>query len=378
MPLENFSLADLTTFTRDSLAWEINPSGELIEYSVDIPRFSYQNGTPLGILIEEARTNICLHNRDATNSVWVKTNGTASKNQTGLDGLSNSASSFTATANNAVISQTVTTSSAQRQVSVFLKRITGSGLVSISSDGVNWQDIVLTTSWKRYALSTSIVNPSIRIRISTSGDSVGIDLAQIETGDFVTTPIITTSTSYERKVESLVSEEEDQWSRSDQGTFYIKYKIPDDGTGRLAPIISFRNDADPSSSKLDVVFNPETFEIQALHITSSDSRVLSSIAVPDADYNVLAVTYRQNYFSFSADGESAGVITSIPSFTSLTKLHIGSFDNSYFNGNIQHLIYLPKYTTSSRLNSMSFNPATQPFRVIEDMLDNTMNVQFPA
>ena len=64
--------------------------------------------TDRGLLIEETRTNVVLHNRDLTNAAWVKTNMTAVKDQTGVDGVANSASKITATAANATVLQTIT------------------------------------------------------------------------------------------------------------------------------------------------------------------------------------------------------------------------------------------------------------------------------
>lgn len=66
------------------------------------PRLVYDPVTlaSQGILVEEARTNVVLWNRDLTNAAWTKTNITAAKDQTGIDGFASSASKITATAGN--------------------------------------------------------------------------------------------------------------------------------------------------------------------------------------------------------------------------------------------------------------------------------------
>jgi hypothetical protein len=86
------------------------------------------NPTSNGILIEVARTNRLLWNRDATQTEWVKTNITAAKDQTGIDGVANAASSLTATDDNGTCIQTITLAAGNRTGSVYLKRLTGTGL----------------------------------------------------------------------------------------------------------------------------------------------------------------------------------------------------------------------------------------------------------
>jgi hypothetical protein len=73
-----------------------------------------ENGDPLGLLVEEARTELTLYNRDFTNAAWTKSNMTTAKTATGPDGVTNSASTLTATAGNATALQAITSTSAAR------------------------------------------------------------------------------------------------------------------------------------------------------------------------------------------------------------------------------------------------------------------------
>lgn len=152
------------------------------------------NSTSNGLLIEEARTNRILWCRDATQSNWTKTNVTVAKTQTGIDGVANSASSLTASSANGTCIQTITLTSGSRTGSVYLKRITGTGNVQITLDGTTYSTVDLSTSeWRRIVLSGTVTNPTVGIRIVTSGDAVAMDFAQIEDGGFATSPIMTTS-----------------------------------------------------------------------------------------------------------------------------------------------------------------------------------------
>ncbi len=125
------------TFTRATTAWRFNASGLLEAVLSGFPRFDYDPTThaPLGLLCEETRTNLAKWNRDLTNAVWTKSNTTAALDQVGLDGVSNSASSVTATADAGTALQAITSASAARITTAYVKRITGSGTIEMTQDG---------------------------------------------------------------------------------------------------------------------------------------------------------------------------------------------------------------------------------------------------
>jgi hypothetical protein len=160
------------------------------------------NPTSNGLLIEESRTNRLLWNRDATQANWVKTDVTAAKDQTGIDGVANAASSLTATSADGTCIQTITLASGSRTGSVYLKRITGTGTVQVSLDGSTYSTVDLSdTEWRRIRLSGTVTNPTVGIKIATSGDAVAMDYAQVEDGAFATTPILTTTATVTRSAD---------------------------------------------------------------------------------------------------------------------------------------------------------------------------------
>ena len=171
------------------------------------PRFDYDPSTlaPRGLLVEEARTNVALYSRDMTNAAWVKSSITAALNQTGLDGVANSASSITASGANGTILQTVTLASSQRFYSAYVKRITGSGAVSMTTDnGTTWTAITVTGSWTQVSIpAQTVTNPVFGFKLATNGDAIAVDCNQNEGGAFATSAIITTSTSVQRTADVI-------------------------------------------------------------------------------------------------------------------------------------------------------------------------------
>jgi hypothetical protein len=158
-----------------------------------------------GYFAEGQRTNYVLYNRDLTNAAWTKSNCTAAKDQTGIDGTSNSASSLTATADNATCLQSITRSSSVRLTGCWIKRITGTGTINMTQDnGSTWTAVTVTGSWTRVNISSATAaDPILGFRIVTSGDAVAIDYVQHEEAEYLTSDIETTSAAVLRNVDSL-------------------------------------------------------------------------------------------------------------------------------------------------------------------------------
>ena len=122
----------------------------------------------------EGWKNLALYSEDYTNAAWIKSNVTVTTNtDTAPNGLV-VADTFTATAANGTVLQTVTIASASYEYSVWLKRKTGTGAVAITvNGGTTWETKTLTTSYQRfYVTPVTTANPQFGIRITTSGDAV--------------------------------------------------------------------------------------------------------------------------------------------------------------------------------------------------------------
>src|SRR5687768_296248 len=61
--------ADVLTCTRASTGYAETAAGVLVPFAIDTLR-----RTDKGLLVEEARTNVVLHNRDLANAAWTVAN----------------------------------------------------------------------------------------------------------------------------------------------------------------------------------------------------------------------------------------------------------------------------------------------------------------
>lgn len=172
--------------------------------------------------IEPAATNILTWCRDCTDASWSKTNTSAAKTQTGVDGAANSASLITATAAGGTCLHGVVSASSIRSFTAYVKRISGVGSVQMTMDGGStWTTINVTTQWTRYRIPTqTLVNPSCGFRVNVNSDQIAVDYCQLESTNYDTTPLLTTSGTTSRNADSASATFP---YRPTAMTLYVKY-----------------------------------------------------------------------------------------------------------------------------------------------------------
>lgn len=200
------------SFSRTTTAMYRNSAGLLATAGINVKRDAHYDVSDLvpnspSLLLEGARTNIALWNRDLTNAAWTKTNMTATKNQVGADGAVNGATALTATAANATCTQLVgPLASSARFMSAYVFRGIGTGPVQMTTDaGATWTPVTLGAVgvYVRVTIPTqTLADPNFGFRIVTSGDAIGVDFVQNENGIFETSPIPTTTVAVARTADS--------------------------------------------------------------------------------------------------------------------------------------------------------------------------------
>src|SRR5574343_172730 len=163
-----------------------------------------------GYLSEPPRDNICLYSIDYTNAAWVKTNVSVTAGIAGAPDGGPTATTLTATADNATIIQDLGTVSSKKQTgSIWIKRRTGSGNVYLTLDGVaTWTTIGVSATWNLLSTTQTLADPDFGIRLTTNGDAVDVWNSQVENGgiptiSWATSSIKTTSTTGSRDGDSL-------------------------------------------------------------------------------------------------------------------------------------------------------------------------------
>lgn len=217
----------LLAFTRSGSATRMGPRGLVETVAADALRhdFDATTGVYLGWLVEESRTNLALRSRDQSVAPWTRSNMTAARSAVGLDGVAASATTLTAGLAGASVYQGVSAASAAYTLSVDLRRVSGSGAVSLTLDGgASWHTVTTalgTDRYRRVTLTQTLANPTPGLKLETAGDVLAADYWQLEAGGFATSRIPTTSAPITRGADLPRLDPAGAWFNPTEGTVYI-------------------------------------------------------------------------------------------------------------------------------------------------------------
>ena len=214
----------------------------------NVPRIDYTGGGCAKLLLEPQRTNIALRSEEFSNaSSWALTNsGTITANTTISPDGTQTADTLNAGANSAQVQQAPTgTSGAVYTVSIWVKRITGTGNVFLRAVENADTLIAVTSDWQRFTATVTSTSTLIRVgvKLATSGDAVAIWGAQLELGSYPTSYIPTTTTAVTRVADGASKSGISSLINSEEGVVFIDMAaFQDTATTREIIIGSSPND----------------------------------------------------------------------------------------------------------------------------------------
>lgn len=361
--------------------------------AINEPRLEYDaSGNPLGLLIEEARTNLVLNSVDAS-SDNAATNRTQTANK--ANSLTGADDAFLLQANTAgasytgqltsVTSGTSYTASrfAKAGASNFAQLSMGTGgfgsevfanfdlstgtisqesncAAAMTSFGGGWyrcsisKQAVATTSGTSPHYFSAVNSGTANARISEAGNSVYFYGAQTETGAFPTSYIPTSGSTVTRAADiASVPVERFAYNKSNTvGTFYVHFEGEQGGRG-LSAVSS-------AGRACDILVNT-TVLVYSNH-TGTDLYYLTEY---DGGFVKVAAAMKQNDAAASADGGSVDTDNSTIVPITATQIDIGRYSTDYANGHIKQIQYFPKRLSNTELQLLT-QPSASP----------TMNLTF--
>lgn len=350
------------TFTRSTIANRFDSAGLLSQVAIDVARANAnQDYNPAtlaarGFLIEESRTNLALWCRDGTNAAWVKSNMTAAKTATGIDGVANSATTITATAGNATILQTVTSASAARATSCYVKRRTGTGDIEMTQDnGGTWTAVTATASWTRVEIpSATVTNPVFGFRVVTSGDEIDFDFFGLESATYPSSPILTTTASATRGQDNAaITNLSSIGFSATQGAVYVQFMLEGVGSSASRRVFSFDDTGTNNRMAVIVIDNGGDEVGFIVTVGGVQQALLTGPALTPLTLCKTAVAWDSAGFRMSVNGSTvAGATGSIPTVTQLVLGKAGNNSN-WLNGWLPSLSYIPQGLSQAQLNAMT-------------------------
>ena len=346
------------TFTRATTAWTKLSSGLWASVGSGVARSSYIGFNTAvsaygGYLSEGAGTQLVTPTaaiRDMTDAAWVKTNVTAAKTATGIDGVASSATRLTAGAIGGSILQTLVAAASTRTYSVWLRRVSGTGTVTISQGAttLNVMASLSSSTYTRVELSASVLNSAFGITLGTSGDVIDADFNQFEAGAFATTPMPAAGAARNADVLTYPTT---GWLNPEAGTLFGQMVFNSSVTDNRALTINdgggnerFLLRASGSNANFFVVDGAAT------------QVALSDGAVSVGTVTKLAAAWATNDFAVTGNGGTV-VTDTLGTLPTVTTLHVG-YDPSgvaetSFFGSIRHVTYWSRRLSNATLQSLT-------------------------
>lgn len=395
MALNPINLSNLLTFTTDPDGTRVNAAG-LIERAVtNQPRFDFHptTGQFLGILCEEARTNLLLRSQEFDNASWTKTRATISANATTAPDGTLTADKLvedTSTNSHFVRQSFSATTGTTYSVSVFVKAaertecllyMNGAALSAAKhsyfslTTGAQGHTSGLTgfsvkefiSGWWRLSINllaenTGTLNFDIIPSIGTGAGNVtyagdgasGIYVwgAQLETGNVASSYIPTTTTSVGRSADlATITVANIPSFNLTEGTFVATADTYDP----TSDCTIFAANNGTQNEQFDARFSVNSVSCRVRKAGVNEvSKGLTGAPVADTHYKV-ALAYKLNDTHVMVNGlTDSGPDLACAMPTSITTLEFGARTAaSFLNGHIKSLTYYPTRLTDTELEQVT-------------------------
>ena len=305
-----------------------------------LPRLDYLNSSCPRLLLEPQRTNLALFSEQIGNaSFWALSNsGTiTSNNQISPDGYQNADTLNAGAASSQVQGAQTGTSGAVYTVSVYLKRITGTGNVFLRAVENVDTAITITSEWQRYSLSVTSTSTTIRIgiKLATSGDAVAIWGGQIEQASYATSYIPTLGTSVTRVADAASKTGISSLIGQTEGTLFAEFDFVSGETANYALLhqAAFSTYIFINQGVSGTIFG----QIQPFGVSFSAAK-------PNGRYKC-ALAYKSGDSAFFVNGVQVGT-TNTTTFTPATMDIFNFTADPHTNSNYQALLFKTRLTNA--------------------------------
>ena len=366
MPLVSKSFSDIITFTRASSGTYFDATGTLQTATTNNARFDYDPSTlaARGMLVEEQRTNLCLHSEDFSNVAWNKLNATVTSNSSTSPSGTTTADTLSASTSDGVITQDIIVSTSTNYTfSVFLKSDTTTNLTlflfTTSFATISSQAITVTNSWQKFTVSgNSGVNTTIRVSIGggstfSSPEVVYAWGAQLEAGAFPTSYIATTAASATRSADVASVNTLSPWYNASNGTFlFIGESF---GSGAETPIYTAQDSGATNMFRASWLVSTSGLDRMLVHTSGASVADMQSGTITANQVFKTATAYGTNDFAKSLNGGSVATDTLGVVPTGLNQLIIGGggFFSNRLNGRVQRITYYPRRLSNAELQGIT-------------------------
>lgn len=336
--------------------------------AINEPRLEYDaSGNPLGLLIEEARTNKVAYSQDFTNSIWIKTDVTVASAPIAAPDGTMTANHVVKTGSSGHLSENNIGNTSDR-VSVWARTVSGTGTMYLAYQSASAL-VTVTEEWQR--LDAQLNNDHAYVA-NFRGDATLTEVylwgAQVETGAFPTSYIPTSGSTVTRAADlASLPVERFAYNQSKGSVVATGSAISTAGAGK--DMVNLNDGTNSNYMQLNKTAYTDQTRARFLVNTgnTTQAQIYSAAgSVSAGSVNKQAGAFQKNDFAFVFDGSLSGVDTSgeVPPVTTVT---LGALATSQqqLNGHIKQIQYYPKRLSNTELQLLT-QPSASP----------TMNLTF--
>jgi len=346
------------TVTRNTEARRFNSAGVIESVASGIPRLDYftsggVTGCP-ALLVEPAATNLALHSRDLSNAVWSGTNITTAKNAVGADGVASGATTLTATAASGTVLQALSHASQSRVFSAYVRRVTGTGAIQMTTNGgTNWTTVTISSLYTQVACAAqTVASGTVGFRMAVSGDVIEVDFTQGEVGPVATSPIPTTAGTGSRSADVIsVTGAVSGSIGQTEGTIYAEVVLSRVNSNQIISLGS-------TNDRIAISFISST-SIYALirvgGVNADYSATIPTIPATGGIYKI-ALAYKANDYCFAVNGVAYNPSTAsrgVPVNMSAVYLGASVFSTGQLNDRIRAVALYNTRLTNAELATLT-------------------------
>jgi hypothetical protein len=383
------------TFTRNAVGTYFDVNGVIQSAAINTPRFGYDPVTHAarGLLMEDARTNLCLQSGDFTNASWLKTNATLAAGTAGPNGATTGSGVIPANGSIGILYQAIAlTAGTTYTLSCFFKAATqttillliagpawndaaarsvtfdlSNGIVSATSGGgVSGTVIAVGNGWYRCTMTCTpdkSASPQVQAaRSNSAGNGTSVFCyafgAQIEASYFPTSYIPTTTATVQRFADFSTMPIAPWWFNSPQGTLVV------DGVMSTALVPTGAGNFDVCG--FDDGTSSNIYVLRAALQTSALQPIAVSAGVPLAAINgspgfvagvpfKAAITYNVSAGTMQCclNGGVVAVATGMVAPLSITRMNLGWIRQAAMNGWKSRIRYYQFEMTAAQLQRVT-------------------------
>lgn len=376
--------------TRASSATCFGPDGKLRTVAANVPRIDYDpaTGKCLGLLVEEARTNLLTHSATFSSSTWIKTRSIISAATViAPDGISFAEKLSEDTQNGAhyIYKNASFTVGSIYTLSIFAKKSERS-VINISSGGTSGTNTLFDISagtvlsagnnasanirkcgedWFLCSISFSATNAGSQTCVIGIGDNAGYQGdgvsgvyawgAQLEVGSFPTSYIPTEGVAVTRAADVLqiAGTSFSSWYRQDEGTVFGQAVSRDTRTAAYARLLEFAGST--TAYKMTLVRNSAATRWNAEVVYEGVSNIFGSAGLGNVDGDLVGLAYKRDDFASASRGNPSVREAKSGEVPGITRLILGGAASGIglISGHISKIAYYPKRLTNAQLQRLT-------------------------